>query len=80
MANCTRCNVEMTSLGAETVDGVYAIHAWKCDDCGDALTIATAAVDAYDFPSFCLTEPIQPDWLTLLPLAANAHVELHLGR
>jgi hypothetical protein len=42
------------------------------------LDIATASVEAYDFPSFCLTEPGDPDWLTLLPLAANARIELHL--
>jgi hypothetical protein len=80
MANCNCCNVEMTSLGVETVDGVYAIHSWKCDECGHELDIATAAVDVYDFPSFCLTEPGNPDWLTLLPLAGNAHIELHLNR
>lgn len=78
MATCTRCNVEMLSLGVEAVDGVYEIHSWKCD-CGHALDIATAPVAAYDFPSVCLTEPFGPNWLTLLPLAANARIELRLA-
>lgn len=78
MANCQKCNVDMTSLGVQAIDGVYEIHSWKCDDCGHVLDIAHACVETYDFPSFCLTEPGDPNWLTLLPLAGNARIELHL--
>lgn len=80
MAMCNCCNAQMTPLGVEPIDGVYEIHSWKCDSCGHELDIATASADAYDFPSFCLSEPGNPDWLSLLPLAGNARVELHLGR
>jgi len=69
MAICNRCHALMTPLGAEAIDGVYEIHSWTCADCGLSLDIATGCVETYAFPSFCLTEPDDPDWLARLPLA-----------
>ncbi|KIZ38915.1 MULTISPECIES: hypothetical protein [Rhodopseudomonas] len=75
MAICNQCHTLMTPLGAEAFDGVYEIHSWLCTACGHELDIAMACVETYDFPSFCLTEPDDPDWLALLPLALNAQLE-----